>query len=248
MSEDSVPLCIISPTKSIHGTVLKHYENVLKKEFEALSIRERYIHISQPRFSTVKSNGDKIIFQLRATLDSFGVTRHFLQVRFHEKFILSCLPKIYEDEWAENSDEILKRHNIENVKCESLVMTPRRFGKTWSVAMFCAAFVYCVPKCEISVYSTGKRMAAKLMDLCCDFLFRLSGAAEMIRAGGRRNQEKVVLKGPYGGQDKRVLCCYPGTVKVYYTTLFFSFFKKGPGTPLFFLVSIFFVIMIGCTT
>ena len=67
-----------------------------------------------------------------------------------------------------------------------LVCTPRRFGKTWSVAMFVAALLYCVPNMWISVFSTGQRASSSLLDLAHKFVCSLKDGSKRVK---KKNQE-----------------------------------------------------------
>lgn len=140
---------------------------------------------------------------------SMGLIRHEYQIMFHDNFIKSCLPKIYENEWSESYDSILAKYGCSKLNQEVCVICPRRFGKTISVAVFCAAFVYCIPQCTVAIFSTGKRTSGKLMALCVKFLSVLPSFKERCVAC---NAENVVLS--FGKKDQSTLNCYPGTVAV----------------------------------
>ena len=77
----------------------------------------------------------------------------------------TCLAKLYQDEWEDNRERILFQFGIEEFQQETLVIMPRRAGKTWSMAMFCAAMLIVCPDIEISVFATGQRIAGKLLKL-----------------------------------------------------------------------------------
>ena len=90
-------------------------------------------------------------------------------------------------------------------------MTPRRWGKTTSVAMFVAAMLWCVPDMWISVYSTGRRASNSLAEMVAKFVCHLDdgGGGERI---SKRNQEELFLKGDTP-EDTRRLFSYPSTVQ-----------------------------------
>lgn len=155
--------------------------------------------------------GDEKMAALTTCLDNMGLTRHEYQILFHDNFIKSCLPKIYENEWSESYESILAKYGCTKLNQEVCVICPRRFGKTVSVALFCAAFVYCIPQCTIAIFSTGKRTSGKLMALCVKFLNLLPMFKERCETC---NSENVVLN--FGKRDQSMLNCYPGTVAVCY--------------------------------
>jgi len=78
-----------------------------------------------------------------------------------------------QDEWEDNRERILKQYGVEEFQQETLVVMPRRAGKTWSMAMFCAAMLLVCPDIEISVFATGQRTAGKLLKLIVKMLRRL---------------------------------------------------------------------------
>jgi hypothetical protein len=171
---------------------------------------DRFERSKREAYAFKQTAGDHIVAEVQWQLDHLGVERHANQIRFHELFLRSCLPKIYESEWAQNYDAIMKRFNIQKLHQETLVVCPRRFGKTYSVAMFVAAYLMHVPKANIAIFSTGKRTAGKLMALCYSFLSTIPTF----------NSDHVTKKTveecnvTFGKGDERTLCCYPGTVKV----------------------------------
>lgn len=171
-------------------------------------------HVNRYRVETT-TPGDEIVRSLYAQLDQFGLTRHEYQQRFHEQFVHSCLPKIYGDEWDTNSERILHRYHLQAIHQETLIVCPRRFGKTTAVAMFAAAFLWCVPSCEIAIFSTGKRTAGKLMAQTLAFLDMIRNFRSRVET---KNQELIVLK--FGPGDERKLNCYPGTISVRFQFFF----------------------------
>jgi hypothetical protein len=79
--------------------------------------------------------------------------------------------------------------------------------------MFAAAMLYAAPSCECSIYSTCKRISQKLLLNVCQFLELIYDALgvpkyKVIRA----NMEELVVQGPEGGQDRRVVNSYPSKV------------------------------------
>ena len=59
--------------------------------------------------------------------------------------------------------QLLAKNNWDCIAQEILISTPRRFGKTISVSMFCAALLLSCPAVEISIYSTCKRISQKIL-------------------------------------------------------------------------------------
>ena len=172
----------------------RDYYNLIKQATKRQYVKSRIEKdIFNDRFKKSFStdlSGDEIVENLRWTLDNFGLKRHEFQKLFHENFIMSCLPKIYQKDWDDNYEHILKKYNITKLKQETLVVCPRRFGKTFSVAMFCAAVMWCVPNAEITIFSTGQRTAFKLMALCFRFLLKIPGFLDVLKV---KNAEEIII-------------------------------------------------------
>ncbi len=135
------------------------------------------------------------------------------QRNLHEIYIRSCLAKLYEDEWDDNRERILHQFGVEEFQQETLVIMPRRAGKTWSMAMFCAVMLVVAPQIEISVFATGQRTAGKLLKLISKMLRRVIeyvGVDEFKWV--QENEQIIVLNGP--DNTSRTCGCYPGTVRV----------------------------------
>jgi len=81
--------------------------------------------------------------------------------------------------------------------------------------MFAAAMLYSTPALELSIYSTCQRISQKLMRNVTKFLeliYVATGAGRMPVI--RTNMEEVVLQGPDGVQDVRIVNSYPSKVCV----------------------------------
>jgi hypothetical protein len=88
-----------------------------------------------------------------------------------------------------------------------------RFGKTISVSMFAAALLYSAAGVELSIYSTCKRISQKLLRNVMKFLALIHeglGTPEFKEI--RCNMEELVLQGPEGTSDVRVVNSYPSKV------------------------------------
>lgn len=192
----------------VHAPVERHLQHARAALVQsyAQTVRERARGTYRVEAHTA---GDEVVRRLNEQLDAFGLIRHEYQRRFHEQFVHSCLPKIYGDEWDTNAERVLRRYGLATLHQETLIVCPRRFGKTTAVAMFAAAFLWCVPACEIAIFSTGKRTAGKLMALTLSFLHMIEGFRARVAT---KNQELIVLA--FGPGDERKLNCYPGTVDV----------------------------------
>lgn len=80
--------------------------------------------------------------------------------------------------------------------------------------MFAAAMMWGAPSVEISIYSTCKRISQKLLRNCVKFFYEV--CKQDLAASGfkvvRQNMEEIVLRGPGGERDVRVVNSYPSKV------------------------------------
>jgi hypothetical protein len=153
-----------------------------------------------------------------AKLDERGWKRSYHQRLFHDDFLKACTRIFWKLEppgtFARQHLEILQRNNWSHISQEVLVSTPRRFGKTISVSMFAAAMLYAAPNVEISIYSTCKRISQKLLRNVQKFFGVICNddVANSEFSVIRSNMEEVVLRGPVGLHDVRVVNSYPSKV------------------------------------
>lgn len=222
---------VIDTTSSVYDRAFAYWQEYAQVQKDERRITAKSEISTLPK--SVRSQGfkgDARVKRLRQLLeygfkDDQGKTirRSREQRELHEVYIRSCLPKIYENEWEDNQERILKQYNQDRLYQEALVVMPRRSGKTWSMAMFCAAMLVVCSDIEISVFATGQRTASKLLKLMGKMLKRV---LEYI--GGddykivNQNKESVVIIGPDG--TERTCGCYPGSVTV--RIFFFSFFLQ----------------------
>ena len=157
-----------------------------------------------------KVAGDSRVKRVMETLDMFeGYIRSPSQREFHTNFLHACLPHIYGTvDFENNRERILREHSLEDMDYEILVCTPRRWGKTVSVSMWCAALLYHVPDMWISVFSTGQRASTSLLDLTSKLFLQLPNAKDRIL---KKNQEQFFIKGD-SPSDMRRLFSFPSSV------------------------------------
>jgi len=154
--------------------------------------------------------GDRYLRELELCLTQFeGFTRSPSQVEFHKAFIDANLPHIYGvADFERYRERILRERGIPSMQYEILICTPRRWGKTTSVAMFIAACLYCVPSTWISCFSTGQRASSLLLDQAAKFFNMLPNAKERII---KKNTEQFFVKGEHAA-DVRQFFSFPSSV------------------------------------
>jgi hypothetical protein len=194
----------------LHQTVLSHLDSVYEQDIQRCFVPARRHISTQLRYIQQRAHGDVILNRLTQCLDEFDMMRFPHQIEFHANFLETILPFIYGNDWRECRKRVLASLGLTKVRQECLVISPRRWGKTVSVAMFVAALLLCVPNVEVAIFSTGRRTAGKLMNLIIRMFLRHPLADKYHFK--THNQETVIMVGPDGGE--RALSCYPGSVKV----------------------------------
>lgn len=190
--------------------------NILNGAFESVVQREKNQITARTPFEMMQDCRDALV-----KLDGIGWKRSYHQRLFHEDFLKACTRIFWktcpEGQFARDHQQVLISNNWDHLAQEILISTPRRFGKTISVSMFAAALIVACPSVEISVYSTCKRISQKLLRniqkfimLICDQDMQTYNLKTV-----RQNMEEVVLKGPIGPQDTRIVNSYPSKVFFY---------------------------------
>lgn len=195
--------------------LLDKYIKEAREEQEAdLSLRRcmQYEEIvQQKRKKDKRKRGDVVADDVLETLDKFGVTRTPGQKQFHKAFFNACLPHIYgSEEFEQDRQRILKRFGITRLSHEVLVVCPRRWGKTYSVSLFVAALIWCVPDMWVSIFSTGQRASTSLLELIAKWIKYLQGNQNRVQS---LNQERLYVRGNTPS-DVRRCYSYPSSVQV----------------------------------
>jgi hypothetical protein len=153
-------------------------------------------------------------------LDGIGWYRSHHQRLFHEDFLKACTRIFWKTapagQFARDHHKILVRNGWEHLAQEILISTPRRFGKTISVSMFAAALIVSCPRVEVSIYSTCKRISQKLLRNIQKFMYLICDQelSSLQLRMKRENMEEIVLQGPLGSEDIRIVNSYPSKVGV----------------------------------
>lgn len=151
-------------------------------------------------------------------LDSRGWNRSYHQRLFHDDFLKACTRSFWKLEapgqFARDHQKVLRVNNWDHIAQEILISTPRRFGKTISVSMFCAAMLLACPGVEISIYSTCKRISQKILRNVHKFIQLIADNDynTLNFKVVRENMEEINLQGPLGSTDVRIINSYPSKV------------------------------------
>lgn len=127
-----------------------------------------------------ESPGMQTYERLIETLDKFGVRRSAMQKRFHEAMCHAFIPLIFGDDYQRHYTAIINYLGITKINPRLLFYTPRREGKTWSVAMMIAALLWACDDMDPCAIGLTIRVARQTMKLVQMFFSRLPGAAGRI--------------------------------------------------------------------
>lgn len=154
--------------------------------------------------------GDAIMNDLRHTLSNMGLVRHRDQVAFHEMFLNAIAEQIYGKDIDTDYQRILSDNQWDNLKPQSFIVTPRRWGKTTCTAMFCAAYMRCVPgKRRICVFSTSRRVSEMFLEQVHDFMLLFPDVTII-----KKTHETIWVKDANHPQDIRKFFSYPSNPKI----------------------------------
>jgi len=151
MADDGGQVVLDTPAM-VYDRVFAYYDVLCEQKRKERRVFSRSAAAHQPRTAGAKLGGDKKVERLRHLLEygfsddrGKAIVRSREQRHLHEIYIRTCLAKLYQDEWDDNRERILAQYEVETFQQETLVVMPRRAGKTWSMAMFCAAMLLVCP-------------------------------------------------------------------------------------------------------
>ena len=127
-----------------------------------------YPVLSRTPAMKVESKGDRMVTRINealAFLDENGYERSSQQRQFHAAFMQSSYKMLYREELHRHLTRLLRENRCSELRTEVACMTPRRFGKTFSIAMWCAAWLVVAQDHDSSIYSTSSRVSKMLLNL-----------------------------------------------------------------------------------
>ena len=210
-------------------------ESFMKRYRKASSLNPTLDNILNPSSCNGFIRMDKSRLALEC-MDRQGWERSYFQKKFHDAF-LQATARVYwkkegQGQFARDHQKILEMNGWDHLAQEILISTPRRFGKTISVSMFCACVLFGACGAELSIYSTCKRISQKLLRNVRKFLdmvfqdLKIPGFRVI-----RENQEEIVLQGPEGKDDVRICNSYPSRVSAPPQNTLMRHKRRGLATP-----------------
>lgn len=187
---------------------IKHCEK-LKKQCLVPERWQYYAELSATKIQTTGDSKLKALMHALERLDALGFKRSKSQKLFHKAYIGACLKKIYGPDLYKNLGRLLREYDLDELRSDVILCTPRRHGKTMSVALFVAAYMFTQPNCEISIYSTGRRASRKILAQIWKMVVTLAGTQEIVKV---YNQEALEIIGT--GQFTSKCFSYPSKVQI----------------------------------
>ena len=195
----------------VFETLLSSHNNKMVQALKRRRLSGMLNVISQQKSKGMVTKGWRRLMTIRRALDSFtGFERTKMQKRFHHAFLQATAMHLFRDDVDVDLARVMKQNQWESLKQQCLCMTPRRFGKTMSVGMFCASYLYSVENCEIAIFSTGRRASQKLLELINSLICKLPGGKDRII---KYNQEVLNMSNYDGSYGQSKLSSYPSNAK-----------------------------------
>jgi len=106
--------------------------------------------------------------------DTADTYRSPKQIELHHEFLSTCACMVYGERYYndEYMPEILERNGWDREDVFFLFSStmPRRFGKTWAIAMYVIICLICIPRCEVSIFAPSENQAVTLKNFIRDKL------------------------------------------------------------------------------
>lgn len=118
-------------------------------------------------------------------LDSFSLTRSADQRRFHDAIMVTMAPHILKSDYLFMREDLLRRFDMQSQNMATLILCPRRWGKSTSVSMALAVLLRVCRGVNIVIFSTGEDSSSTLLQMTKDFFFQLPGCKDRITINRR---------------------------------------------------------------
>lgn len=131
------------------------------------------------------------------------------QDEFSREFIITMLPVIYSpSELLEDLPELMKRFGFKKFHSIVLLITNRRFGKTYLVSIMASVFSYSIPYGNIVIYAPVKRSSERVLALMHEILVDLNRGHKGI-IDKHNATEVMIVRNAWG--NKSEVNVFPGT-------------------------------------
>ncbi len=140
----------------------------LKKKDDDLNILSREDEYQLRRQVKPIDRAHKLVADIRAGMEKFDKGDSYRspdQVKMHEIFLCCCATLIYGNLFRSHRVEIMKHNNwtADDLHPLSSFYTPRRFGKTYGVALYLAVLLMFVYNCKIGIFAPGQDQTSAML-------------------------------------------------------------------------------------
>lgn len=188
-----------------HLPELAEFEARLERRFkDAMYARDRLVSISeyyqQPLWKRESRPGDLMLnalFRSLAVFDQTKFRRSPSQMEMHVLMTQACLRQIYGTEYLSKLPELLQRFGVSSFLSLVAVFATRRFGKTFALAQFIAAFMWSQERSVINVFSLSRRASRSMVDKILMMLQVLVPEDTKLEIKAK-NEEVLTIMNPLG--------------------------------------------------
>ena len=192
--------------ESIVSETELYYQDKYFRENKRYEVVKKHKYVIDPPNYNQDIPGEAKLRQFENILNAFNYERHVFQREFHDIITKALAESIVGEDWNIIGPKLMaKRDWKKRSKC-AMALAPRRFGKSVSIAMTVVAYAVVRPDSVQSIFSTGRRASANLLDLCKKFAIELNLNIE------KDNMEELFIKHPDGKMSK--IFSYPANAKV----------------------------------
>lgn len=191
---------IVQEAVAFEETLVKRYREARRSRDVLVSPAEYY---RQPSWLRDRRTGDLMLdslFNCLATFDDTKFERSPPQMEMHMIWTQACLRQIYGGEYLSKQPELMQRFGVSTFQSLVAIFATRRFGKTFAMAQFIAAFIWTQERSVINVFSLSRRASKSMVDKILMMLGMLVGGVENLETKVK-NQEVLTVVNPLGIQS-----------------------------------------------
>lgn len=154
-------------------------------------------------YTNQRPSGFKILDDMIEGLDS--LYRSEVQKEIHNLFLQASMRLIFGRDLHKHKYEVVKRYKFKNLKQQAIGSCPRRTGKSYASAMYCALAAACIPVEDfikdgatrgliVSIFSPSKRQSVAMINHIMFMLDKLGLGTRVVR----KTEERIYLLNNYG--------------------------------------------------
>jgi hypothetical protein len=157
--------------------------------------------------------GDDMLSRFERLLDSIEPPARPIQRKIFKEITNCCLQHFYGDRFETHKERILRLRNINDYTELSLIMTPRRQGKTVAISRVVAVMLIVIPGFKVTCFAVKHDRSKELVRMVKSLLLELGYPGKMLV-----NAERILIE--VSPTDIRTLESYSSRGDV---SLFFFF-------------------------